>query len=144
MTINEIVKRINKALAGEQLVYSRLEPFMDEVIDDINEKLNAKYPSFSSLRAIDAFSGETDYNYFPEHYIRKVLIKGTAYKFYIMDEEGMQTADMYGYDYQNALFTMMRDYIEKVPEEYRADYSGGLMVDENYSQSMLPFDFKIW
>lgn len=144
MTINEIVKRINKTLAGEQLVYSRLEPFMDEVIDDINEKLNSTYPSFSSLRAVDAFSGETDYNYFPETYIRKVLIKGAAYKFYIMDEEGMQTADMFGYDYQNALFMMMRDYIEKVPEEYRADYTGGLRVDENYSQSQVPFDFRIW
>lgn len=144
MVINEIVRGINKSLAGEQLLYKQLEPFMDEVIDDINAKLNSTFPTFSELNVEEVFSGNFDYNFFPERYIRNVVIKGAAYKFYIMDEEGSQVADMYGYDYQTALFLMMRDYIEKVPDEFRSDNTGSLMVDENYSQSRLPFHFKVW
>lgn len=144
MVINEIVRGINKCLAGEQLLYKQLEPFMDSVIDDINDKLNSRFPAFSELDVEEVFSGNFDYDFFPDKYIRTVVIKGAAYKFYIMDEEGSQVADMYGYDYQNALFLMMRDYIEKVPRRFRSDDTGSLLVDENYSQSRLPFHFKVW
>ena len=37
MKVNEILKRVNKLLAGEQLVYSQIEEFLDK-----NRKQNKK------------------------------------------------------------------------------------------------------
>ena len=45
MLVNDIVKRVNQELAGEQLVYTRIKPFLDEVIDDINANLNSTFPT---------------------------------------------------------------------------------------------------
>lgn len=137
MLVTNIIKRINKTLAGEQLTYSQLEPFLDEVIDDINTQLNSTYPVFSDLE----FGPELEYNYFPEKFIRSVVIKGAAYKFYLMDEEGMQTADAFNYDYQLALFNMVRDYIDQVPEEYAALYTGGIKIEEDFETY---FNHGVW
>jgi len=121
MHIHDIVDRINKALAGEALEYHEIEPFLDEVIDDINAKLNSRFPVFSEF-TVQAYPGfYPNYAFFPEEYIRKVVIKGAAFKFYTMDEEGMQAAAMYGYDYTNALFEMLRDYVDLVPYQFRRD-----------------------
>ena len=49
MKIKDIVKLTNTYLAGEQLVYQKLVPFYDAVIDEINSRLNSTYPTFSSL-----------------------------------------------------------------------------------------------
>lgn len=144
MDINTIVKRVNMHLAGEQLVYSRLEPFLDSVIDDINDKLNAKFPVFSDLHAEADFLGETEYDAFPDKYIRSVVIPGAAYKFYIMDEEGMVTAEQFSYDYEKALFMMMRDYTEQVPEEYQSESKGSVIIHEDWTAFPTPFDFKVW
>ena len=73
-----------------------------------------------------------DYNYFPDRYLREVVCKGAAYKFYIMDEEGIATAEQYGYDYEKALFVMQRDYIEQVPVEYQADSKGSVAISEDW------------
>lgn len=128
MLVSEIVKRVNQELAGEQLVYTRIKPFLDSVIDDINTNLNAIFPTFSDL-GTDIDAGLTfDYNYFPEKYIRSVVIKGAAYKFYVMDEEGEAIAQQFGMDYQTNLFYMVRDYIEKVPEEYQSDSTGSIKL----------------
>lgn len=144
MKVNEILKRVNKHLAGEQLVYSQIEEFLDSVIDDINAKLNSKFPAFSELQAGQYVGGEVDYNYFPEQYIRSVVIPGAAYKFYIMDEEGMSTAEQFGYDYEKALFMMMRDYIELVPEEYQSESKGSTIIQESWAATPTPFCFSIW
>lgn len=144
MKIREIVKRVNHKLAGEQLPYRVLRPFLDEVIDDINNKLNSTFPSFSSLGDGIEFLGEAEYNYFPEEYIRSVLIPGTAYKFYLMDEEGENVAEAYGMDYNNNLFYMVRDYIEAVPVEYQKPSRGSVVFDENMSAAHTPFYFGIW
>ena len=144
MTINTIVKRVNTLLAGEQLVYSRLEDFLDATIDDINDKLNSTFPTFSELSSDLEFVGDTEYNYFPEKYIRSVVIPGAAYKFYIMDEEGMATAEQFAYDYEKALFMMMRDYIDDVPEEYQSTSKGSTIIQEDWSAFPTPFCFKVW
>ena len=47
MKVRDIVKLTNTYLAGEQLVYQKLIPFYDAVIDDINSRLNSTYPSFT-------------------------------------------------------------------------------------------------
>ena len=144
MDINTIVKRVNKQLAGEQLVYSQMEEFLDSTIDDINAALNSTFPTFSELSADVEYAGETEYDYFPERYIRSVVIPGAAYKFYIMDEEGMVTAEQFAFDYQQGLFLMQRDYMEQVPEEYRSENSGSIRLRGDFSLKPTPFDFDVW
>ena len=147
MKIIEIVKLVNKYLAGEQLTFKKMTPFLDAVIDDINSELNSTYPPFSSLELqIGEFPSKTDeYSHFPDHYIRSVVCLGAASKFYTTDEEGIMSAEGYEALYRQNLFYMLRDYIEKVPCEYRADYTGSVrQAEERYVENHIPFDFHIW
>lgn len=120
MIITNIVSAINTKLAGETLTFNQLRLFMDEVIDDINAALSAKFPDFSS------YSEGDNYNVFPDNYIRSVLVTGAAAKFYTADEEGIMTAQAYQYDYKDRLFIMVRDYSALVPTIYQADVPGSL------------------
>ncbi len=128
MLVSTIVKNINQQLADEQFPYSQLERFMDAVIDDINDTLNSCFPTFGELREANDNVPPQEYNYFPDKYLRSVLVKGAAYKYYIMDEEGMATAEAYNYEYADALFRMQRDYQDLVPEEYQADRPGAVDI----------------
>lgn len=125
-------------------MYFRLEEFLDSTIDDINARLNSKFPAFSEIYNEETPLGNYDYNYFPDKYIREVVCKGAAYKFYIMDEEGITNAEQYRYDYEMALFLMQRDYIEQVPEEYRCESKGSVVINEDKGYYPTPFDFKVW
>ena len=120
MTLNNIVNLINKKLAGELLTYNEVIIFLDNTIDDINSQLNSCYPAFSELD-----SSVSDYNYFPDKYIRSVVVPGAVWYFYVMDEEGMQTAPQYSADYSRGMFTMLRDHLYNVPVEYQADSHQG-------------------
>lgn len=144
MIINNIVKNVNKYLAGEQLTYNQLEPFLDGVIDDINYALSSTFPAFSDLSVDPGFTGNTEYDYFPDTYVRSVVIIGAAYKFYIMDEEGIQTAEKYAYDYEKGLFSMQRDYIDRVPEEYQSESTGSIEVDIDALKERTPFNFRVF
>lgn len=135
MRISEIVKRTNEKLAGETLLYSQLEVFFDEVIDDINAKLNSSFPVFSEVFTTEALSADEAYAYFPDKYIRTVVVVGAAQKFYCTDEEGIATAQQYAYDYATNLFIMERDYSASVPEEYQAKEQGFLVSDRNKVQN---------
>ena len=86
MKVKDIVKLTNTYLTGEQLVYQKLIPFYDAVIDDINSRLNSTYPSFSSLEFTSLEGDTAVYNYFPDRYVRSVVALGAAHKFYTMDE----------------------------------------------------------
>lgn len=132
MKIVDLVKLTNKYLAGEQLVYTRLLPFFDQVIDDINSRLNSTYPSFSSLEYDVFYPENAVYDYFPDAYVRSVVALGAAYYFYVMDEEGIETATKYEQKYLENLFYMVRDYIDHVPPFYRSDSSGSVFVNEDY------------
>jgi len=145
MKIIDIVKLTNKYLAGEQLTYSKLLPFLDAVIDDINSELNATYPSFSSLNIEDNPSSVSVYDYFPDRYIRSVVCLGAASKFYTMDDEGIISAEGYEVTYRQNLFYMVRDYIEQVPHEFSSDYTGSVRyAEERYVENHLPFNFNMW
>ena len=96
MKVRDIVKLTNTYLAGEQLVYQKLIPFYDAVIDEINSRLNSTYPSFSSLEFTSLEGDDAVYDYFPDKYIRSVVALGAAHKFYEMDEEGKLTFYMHG------------------------------------------------
>lgn len=145
MLIGNIIKQVNRLLDGEQLVYSQLEPYLDAVIDDINTQLNAVFPTFSEIEKDTLRVADTNYNYFPERYIRNIVCKGAAYKFYITDEEGSITAEQYGQDYMNNLFYMTRDYIDEVPLEFRSTSKGSLVIREAEGVSTNePFPLDIW
>lgn len=131
MKLSEIVNRTNEKLAGETLVYQQLKVFFDEVIDDINAKLNSTFPAFSEVYTTEALNEDKAYDFFPDKYIRTVVVLGAAYKFYCTDEEGIATAQQYGFDYATNLFIMERDYSNLVPEEYQANGQGYLSSKAN-------------
>ena len=118
MLINDIVSGVNTKLAGETLTYNQMRLFLDECVDDINRELDASFPVFTGLTESD------NYNYFPDKYIRSVVIAGAAFKFYVTDEEGIATAAQYGWDYKDSLFFMKRDYSCLVPAEYQVAEAG--------------------
>lgn len=125
MNIPDIVKNINQMLAGELCTFAELLPHLDYTIDSINEKLGACYPSFSDLP-----SGTVAYDYFPDKYIRSVVVVGAAWRFYVTDEEGLNTAVQYQQDFEEALFKMQRDMLYKVPPKYQSDvYEGSVAGD---------------
>lgn len=140
MRIRDIVRLTNTYLAGEQLVYQKLVPFYDAVIDDINDRLSSTYPAFSQLDFHELDEDAAEYSFFPDKYIRSVVALGAAHKFYEMDEEG-QTYDLaYAEAYERGLFFMMRDHIDHVPKIYQSDTTGGVLMDED---SMVDYDLPI-
>ena len=124
MLISQIVKLINQNLADELCSPAELLSYMDRVIDDINTRLNAKFPTVSEVIAAAGETTDPDYNVFPDKYIRSVVVTGAAYKYYVTDEEGNATAQQYGVDYQQNLFYMERDYSFSIPEVYQEDNQG--------------------
>ncbi len=131
MKLSQLVKLTNTYLAGEQLVYQKLVPFFDEVIDDINTALNSTYPSFSSLDIKTLDTDTAVYDFFPDQYLRSVVALGAAHKFYEMDEEGIVADEGYARKYDQNLFYMMRDHIDHVPRIFQSDSTGGVLIDEN-------------
>ena len=109
MRVGQIVNLINKHLADEFCSVAELTNYMDRVIDDINTRLNSKFPTVSEVIASAGNTTDPDYNMFPDKYIRSVLVVGAAYKYYITDEEGNATAQQYGAEYNQNLFYMERD-----------------------------------
>ena len=128
MLITQIQKLFNEALAGETLSIKEMLPHLDAAIDGINAKLNTTYPVFSEIENYNDSS--TVYNYFPDKYIRMVVIPGAAWHFYVMDEEGLQTAPQYQQDFENGKFVMQRDMLYKIPEEYQDDDQQGFIVGD--------------
>ena len=102
-------------------------PFLDNVLDDINAKLNSCYPVFSDLP-----EGATEYSFFPDNYIRSVVVPGAAWYYFVVDEEGISTASQFQMDYAKGLFEMQRDMLYNIPEEYEADpMRGAVATDPN-------------
>lgn len=140
MEIKKIVDNINRGyIASDYLRYPDCAYFMDMVIDDINEVLNAKYPTFSEwedfVKDWNKFIRDLNlpdymlrdrfrYDAFPDKYLRSVVGVGTAVKFYGRDEEGEQVALDYQNRYQQALFMMTRDYHELVPRFFTNEFGG--------------------
>ena len=126
MNIKAVKDLVNARLAGEQLTYSTLRPYLDAVVDDINSKLHAKFKTFSEVSEYDTTK---DYTEFPDKYIRTVVAIGAASKWYTDDEEGIETATALAEQYRNNLFIMVRDYGPLVPEDKQADSGSGYLQD---------------
>lgn len=124
MKIVTIVKNINLHLAGEMLRYHELEPFLDRTIDDLNSELSSCYPSFSDFVVDEAVKADGNYNFFPDHFIRSVVIVGAAYYYYISDEEGEAAANTFGGMYREGLYKMLRDHLVNVPDEFISNDHG--------------------
>lgn len=125
MLLVQIQKLFNEALAGETLSYKEMLPHLDAALDSINSTLNTTYPVFSD---VPYENSESAYEFFPDKYIRTVVIPGAAWHFYVMDEEGLQTAPQYQVDFENGKFIMQRDMLYKIPEEYQDDDQQGFIV----------------
>jgi hypothetical protein len=125
--INDIVNRVNKKLAGELLAYFEMKDYLDDVIDDINDRLGATYPAFSELD-----SSVSEYDFFDDRWIRQVIVFGAAWYFFMADEEGISSAEGYRKVYFNNLNSMKRTLIMDVPLEYRQGYDeNGEKIDED-------------
>jgi hypothetical protein len=153
MEIKKIIDYVNRSfIASDYVREPDVYYYMDLVIDDINERLQAKFPTFtewgdfvnnwnkqiSSANRPDLRKYNTVYDAFPDKYLRTVVALGTAVKFYTRDEEGEQIALDYQNRYEGALFKMQRDYLNQVPE-YFQDNTGGY-IDFSYTAEAGPDD----
>lgn len=150
MLIKDIVDTVNRGyVASDYLRAPDIYYFMDAVIDDINDRLQSSYPTFTDWKAfVDAWNAVPEnatnlkdpaaYDVIPDRYLRKVVPLGTALKFYERDEEGNIVAERYIQKYMDALFLMQRDYHDLVPEEFQ-DNNGGF-IDLSYNRELAPKD----
>lgn len=120
-------------------MYSQLLVFLDSTIDDINQTLNSNFPVFSEFN--ESYEQYPNYNFFPDRYIRSVVVPGVCSKFYICDEEGSTVAEQYQYAYKDKMFLMLRDYSHQVPEEYRAEHQGYVI---DYTTKEPQNDMRDW
>ena len=127
MLISTLIQNINSQLAGELLSIGELTVFVDKAIDDVNTRLNTKFPVLSDVIAMAKAQGAAsfEYNVIPDKYLRTVVVPGAVFKYYTTDEEGAAVAPKYEEEFLKGLFYMERDYLNLVPEEYRESLDQG-------------------
>lgn len=151
MLLKQIQMLFNTKLAGEMLRYDEIVPYLDDVINDINSTLDTTYPMFSEFNykdfpgykkeyytTIDPITGEevidiekrkevySNYDLFPDKYIKSVVITGGAYYWFTVDEEGTSVAPLFQQQYESNKFIMLRDYADKVPFRFMAHNDGAV------------------
>ena len=151
MNILKLKNYINSNyIISEHLADDEIEGYMDDVIDDINERMQTVFPVFSEWASFVADYNQehqTDpdfvaldplvYSAIPDNYLRKVVGPGTALNFFTNDEEGEQVANKYYIQYERAITNMTRDYLVRVPELYQAT-DGGYVVMEGLTAAEKP------
>ena len=125
--ISTLIQNINSQLAGELLSIGELTVFVDKAIDDINTRLNTKFPVLSDVvqKAKDEGAVSFDYIAIPDKYIRTVVVPGAVFKYYTTDEEGAAVAPKYEEEFLKGLFYMERDYLNLVPPQYQETLEQG-------------------
>lgn len=153
MLISTLVQNINSQLAGELLSIGELTVFVDKAIDDINTRLNTKFPVLTDVitEIQKAGSQKFEYNALPDKYIRTVVVPGAVFKYYTTDEEGAAVAPKYEEEFLKGLFYMERDYLNLVPEEYQETTDQGwirgngiLELDEYNRQGGFTIDGSVF
>lgn len=121
MLISTLVQNINSQLAGELLSIGELTVFVDKAIDEVNTRLNTKFPVLSDVIVTAQQEGAQSFEYtaLPDKYIRTVVVPGAVFKYYTTDEEGAAVAPKYEEEFLKGLFYMERDYLNLVPKEYQ-------------------------
>lgn len=138
MTFEAIVRDLNTKLTDDTLPLGQLRVFLDSAVDEINTRLNTRFPVFSEL------SNVTEYTAIPDKYIRTVVIPGAAFKYFIMDEEGSAVAPKYEEDFLKGLYFMERDYMDLIPSEYLEDDRQGSISFENQEDRGLCIDGSVF
>ena len=153
MEIKKIIDYVNRSfIASDYVREPDVYYYMDLVIDDINERLQATFPTFTEWgdfvdkwnKAVDEqhlpylHRDATKYDAFPDTYLRSVVALGTAVKFYTRDEEGEQIAQDYQNRYEMALFKMTRDYHNQVPWYFQENTGG--FIDFSHNREECPRD----
>lgn len=145
MNINSLCTLTNKVyITSENLRNLELFSYMDLVIDDINDRLQANFPtisewkdyvvSYNEAHALDPDFVPLDvdvYTAFPAKYLRNVVALGAAVNFYTNDEEGEQVASKFYIQYERNIFNMLRDYTELVPVEFQNNEGGYVTTTYN-------------
>ena len=129
MQIMQLIQNINSQLAGELLTIGELTVFVDKAIDEINTRLNTKFPVLSEVIDTAKKAGATafEYNALPDKYIRTVVVPGAVFKYYTTDEEGAAVAPKYEEEFLKGLFYMERDYLNLIPEAYQETTEQGFV-----------------
>jgi hypothetical protein len=131
MKISTLIQNINSQLAGELLSIGELAVFVDKAIDDVNTRLNTKFPVLSDI--VEAIKAGTttvcEYTAIPDKYLRTVVVPGAVFKYYTTDEEGAAVAPKYEEEFLKGLFYMERDYLNLVPPEYQETLEQGWVED---------------
>lgn len=145
----QLVKDINIKLAGESLTWAQLQLYVDNVIDDINYTLNACYPTTAEMDTFIRANSQADkpdnlnsedlidyrnwnngtLSILPYSVVHKVIIVGAALKWLTADEEGLNTAPEFTQEYTKALYSLQRDFCNKVPAKYQAMEQGFVYND---------------
>ena len=127
MLISTLIQNINSQLAGELLSIGELTVFVDKAIDEVNTRLNTKFPVLSETinDYLGKITGALAYTAIPDKYIRTVIVPGAVFKYYTTDEEGAAVAPKYEEEFLKGLFYMERDYLNLVPEEYQETLDQG-------------------
>jgi len=145
MNIDKLCSFINKNyIISENLRNIELYGYMDIVIDDINDRLNATFPTISEWKEyvmeynmVHASDEnfvpleEAVYTAFPARYLRSVVAVGAALNFFTNDEEGEQVGTKYYIQYEKNMFNMVRDFHDLVPMEFRNELGG--YISNNYN-----------
>lgn len=141
MLIETLITAVNAKLAGELLTATELTLHVDATLDEVNSRLNTKFPSLSEC--LD--EGLTEYIAIPDKYLRSVIVPGAAFHFFTVDEEGANAAPKYEEEYIKNLFYMERDFMPLVPEEYvDDDMQGHLYMSDDVGTGGLTFDGSIF
>ena len=129
MQIMQLIQNINSQLAGELLSIGELTVFVDKAIDEVNTRLNTKFPVLSEVinAAKEAGATSFEYNALPDKYIRTVVVPGAVFKYYTTDEEGAAVAPKYEEEFLKGLFYMERDYLNLIPEVYQETTEQGFI-----------------
>lgn len=127
MQIATLIQNINSQLADELFSIAELAVFVDKAIDEVNTRLNTKFPVLSDVitEAKAAGSSSFEYSAIPDKYLRSVIVPGAAFKYYTTDEEGAAVAPKYEEEFLKGLFYMERDYLNLVPEQYQENINQG-------------------
>ena len=124
MEINRLTMLCNQRMAGELLRTDEWMPYWDEVVHDINNELNSKFPTVTAFILDTTNLLGTNYNFIPDKYMETVFVYGACTKYYDMDEEGIGPAQKFEQKYMEHKFMMLRDFVENIPEEFQADDAG--------------------